>query len=258
MLFAYALLPFFTPYVAAPRAKHVNATPEYRGVNVIALFTNWHACIMLATCRNKRLFFTLSLHLFKSRLLVDIGHVVLLLSHFECMLAVESYVLCKIKQPNFKAGKISGEKLPHVIIEMSLHLFLLNEKAGPRKQHTHIPSYITMEGLSLSELFNRGQGAYISVQESNLASADPQLQSQIEQGIAFLERASDLVQRLGIFSENEFVDDINANDLRFLLVNAYLGSLVLQRTGANRKDILELSKVRNSIGVMYRVDKLIV
>lgn len=144
MLFAYALLPFFTPYVAAPRAKHVNATPEYRGVNVIALFTNWHACIMLATCRNKRLFFTLSLHLFKSRLLVDIGHVVLLLSHFECMLAVESYVLCKIKQPNFKAGKISGEKLPHVIIEMSLHLFLLNEKAGPRKQHTHIPSHIIL------------------------------------------------------------------------------------------------------------------
>lgn len=149
--------------------------------------------------------------------------------------------------------------MPHVIIEMSLHLFLLNEKAGPRKQHTHIPSYFTMEGLSLSELFNRGQGIYISVQESNLASADPKLQSQIEQGIAFLERASDLVQRLGIFSENEFVDDINANDLRFLLVNAYLGSLVLQRTGTNRKDILELSKVRNSIGVMYhRVDKLIV
>lgn len=43
MLFAYALLPFFTPYVAAPRAKHVNATPRYRGVNVIVLFINWHA-----------------------------------------------------------------------------------------------------------------------------------------------------------------------------------------------------------------------
>jgi hypothetical protein len=27
------------------------------------------------------------------------------------MLAVESYVLCKIKQPNFKARKIRGEKV---------------------------------------------------------------------------------------------------------------------------------------------------
>ncbi|GAB5588280.1 Type 2A phosphatase-associated protein 42 [Umbelopsis nana] len=99
-----------------------------------------------------------------------------------------------------------------------------------------------MERLSLSELYNRGQRIFINVRESTFASADPQLQSQIEEGIAYLERASDLVQRLGIFSENEFLDDINANDLRFLLVNAYLGSLILQRTGSNRKAILESSK----------------
>ncbi|KAI8580727.1 hypothetical protein K450DRAFT_235661 [Umbelopsis ramanniana AG] len=99
-----------------------------------------------------------------------------------------------------------------------------------------------MESLSLSELFNRGQGAYLSLKESKLASADPQFQSQVEQGIAYLEKASDLVQRLGIFSENEILEDINVNDLRFLLVNAYLGGLVLQRTGGNRKEILDLAK----------------
>ncbi|KAH8550944.1 TAP42-like protein [Umbelopsis sp. PMI_123] len=99
-----------------------------------------------------------------------------------------------------------------------------------------------MESLSLSELFNRGQGVFLSLRESKLASADPQFQSQVEQGIAYLERASDLVQRLGIFSENEILEDINANDLRFLLVNAYLGGLQLQRTGGNRKEILDSAK----------------
>jgi hypothetical protein len=100
-----------------------------------------------------------------------------------------------------------------------------------------------MESLSLSELFNRGQGVYLGLKESKLASADPQFQRQVEEGITFLERASDLVQRLGIFSENEILEDINVNDLRFLLVNAYLGGLVLQRTGGNRKEILDLAKV---------------
>jgi immunoglobulin-binding protein 1 len=100
-----------------------------------------------------------------------------------------------------------------------------------------------MESLSLSELFNRGQGVYLGLKDSKLASADPQFQSQVEEGITFLERASDLVQRLGIFSENEILEDINVNDLRFLLVNAYLGGLVLQRTGGNRKEILDLAKV---------------
>ncbi|CAM0142458.1 unnamed protein product [Umbelopsis sp. WA50703] len=100
----------------------------------------------------------------------------------------------------------------------------------------------SMENLSLSELFNNGQRIYQDLKDSKLGSADPSYQRQVADGIAYLGRASDLVQRLGIFSENEILDDINANDLRFLLVNAYLGSLVLQQSGGNRKDILERAK----------------
>jgi hypothetical protein len=103
----------------------------------------------------------------------------------------------------------------------------------------------SMENLSLSELFNNGQRIYQDLKDSKLGSADPSYQRQVADGIAYLGRASDLVQRLGIFSENEILDDINANDLRFLLVNAYLGSLVLQQSGGNRKDILERAKVNS-------------
>lgn len=205
----------------------------------------WYAvvCSIMATCRYKRLFPALSFQLFKPSLLVSLSHVLLRLSHFKGF-KIEFNPKKRTAEQN-GLQKFTPNLAEHVIAEMLSSVAFLEEK--PAAQHLCVLTFcsrISMEGLSLSELFNRGQRIFINVRESTLASADPQLQSQIEEAIAYLERASDLVQRLGIFSENEFLDDINANDLRFLLVNAYLGSLILQRTGSNRKAILESSKVR--------------
>lgn len=105
MLFAYALLPFFTPYVAAPRAKHVNATPEYRGVNVIALFTNWHALYHVSYLQEQ----TALLYTFSSSFQVSSPR-----GHRSCSIAAESFglnagsgILCPLQN---KATEFQGSK----------------------------------------------------------------------------------------------------------------------------------------------------
>ncbi|KAI9030722.1 TAP42-like protein [Phycomyces nitens] len=95
-----------------------------------------------------------------------------------------------------------------------------------------------MEGLSLGQLFSRSQATLNSLEETQLASVDPAYQQQVIQAIEQLQQADALVTRLAIFSSNEFLDDINANDLRFLLIPAYLGELILKQTNGDRRKIL--------------------
>ncbi|KAI7868506.1 TAP42-like protein [Spinellus fusiger] len=100
----------------------------------------------------------------------------------------------------------------------------------------------TMDDLSLGQLFTQGQHLLIALESSSLPSIDSQYQADVQQGLAYLTHADTLLDRLGLFSSNEFLDDMNTNDLRFLLLPAYLGELVLKQTQGERKSILEQAK----------------
>lgn len=102
-----------------------------------------------------------------------------------------------------------------------------------------------MDSLSLGQLFSSSQAILNELEETTLASADPAYQEKVRDAENRLNRAYDLVHKLAIFSSNEILDDINTQDLRFLLIPAYLGEIVLKRTGPTetRRPTLELGKV---------------
>ncbi|KAF7724745.1 hypothetical protein EC973_000773 [Apophysomyces ossiformis] len=100
----------------------------------------------------------------------------------------------------------------------------------------------TLDGLTLKELFASGQAIVIDLKETSLASADQGYQKLVADGIEHLARADDLVERLAMFSANELLDDMNPNDLKFLLIPAYLGDLTLKQTQGDRRAILDAAK----------------
>lgn len=102
-----------------------------------------------------------------------------------------------------------------------------------------------LDGLSLGQLFSKGQAVLTELDEISLSSIDPEYQKTVQRGLEYLQRADTLIARLDIFSENEIIDDINTNDLKFLLTTAYLGDLQLKVSGkdVDRGLILNQAKV---------------
>ncbi|KAI9354484.1 TAP42-like protein [Pilaira anomala] len=102
----------------------------------------------------------------------------------------------------------------------------------------------SLDGLSLGQLFSTGQAILTELEETSLSSIDPEYQAKVSDAIQRLTRADALVSQLNIFSENEIIDDINTNDLKFLLITAYLGDLTLKISGKDidRSKILEKSR----------------
>ncbi|KAI8638086.1 TAP42-like protein [Parasitella parasitica] len=99
-----------------------------------------------------------------------------------------------------------------------------------------------LDGLSLGELFRIGQSVLTELEDSHLSSTDPEYQAQVAKGLQMLTRADDLVGKLAIFSDNEILEDINTNDLKFLMVPAYLGNLTLKMNSPDRRSVLETSR----------------
>lgn len=99
-----------------------------------------------------------------------------------------------------------------------------------------------IDGLSLGQLFSLGQSVLTELDDSSLSSIDPEYQAQVSKGFQMLTRADDLVSKLAIFSDNEILDDINTNDLKFLLIPAYLGNLTLKINSPDRRSVLDKSR----------------
>ncbi|KAI7904528.1 TAP42-like protein [Cokeromyces recurvatus] len=102
----------------------------------------------------------------------------------------------------------------------------------------------SLDDLSLGQLFSLGQSILNELEDTTLSSIDPEYQAKVKEGLQYLLRADDLISKLHLFSDNEILEDINTNDLKFLLTSAYLGELNLKLAGpnTNRRVILETSK----------------
>ncbi|KAG2211944.1 hypothetical protein INT47_004631 [Mucor saturninus] len=101
-----------------------------------------------------------------------------------------------------------------------------------------------LDGLSLGKLFSTGQTILTELEDTSLSSIDPEYQAKVADAIQRLSRADALVAQLNIFSDNEIFDEINTNDLKFLLIPAYLGDLTLKVSDKDidRSNILEKSR----------------
>ncbi|KAF9582397.1 hypothetical protein BGW38_000256 [Lunasporangiospora selenospora] len=99
------------------------------------------------------------------------------------------------------------------------------------------------ESSTLSQVFQKAESLYLGLQQSALPSNSDGYQATVNDSIRGFLRAVDMVRQLCLFSENEFVEDIGAKDLRFLLTEYYLGELFLKRTGDDRLSYLDQSKL---------------
>ncbi|KAJ1974803.1 Type 2A phosphatase-associated protein 42 [Dimargaris verticillata] len=80
------------------------------------------------------------------------------------------------------------------------------------------------EGMSLGQLFQTGRQQAQEIQSSSLSFRDPDYQR--------------MVEHLALFSANETIDDVTTAHLPYILVQAYLGQVVVRLAGQDRKSLL--------------------
>ncbi|KAJ1345351.1 hypothetical protein BSLG_000864 [Batrachochytrium salamandrivorans] len=98
----------------------------------------------------------------------------------------------------------------------------------------------TGTGISLQAQFQHAIGLYNKLDNSDLSCSDISFQTMAKETADLLLDCKHKVESLSMFSTNEILEDINTADLRFLLVNAYLGEVVLQILSQDRG--VELTK----------------
>uniref|UniRef100_A0A224YRH5 Immunoglobulin cd79a binding protein 1 n=1 Tax=Rhipicephalus zambeziensis TaxID=60191 RepID=A0A224YRH5_9ACAR len=96
---------------------------------------------------------------------------------------------------------------------------------------------------SLNELFDSGFNLYLEIDKSTESANEKTYQDKVLEATTRFENATHLVNEIGIFSENEELDEVATRHLKFLLLPAFLGSLTQKRVAADRSEILRLSEV---------------
>ena len=93
----------------------------------------------------------------------------------------------------------------------------------------------TRFGVSLIANFRKSQAIFNEVQNSKLSSNNPELQNRIIEGLGLCEAALMQVANNDIFSPNELGEDINTNDLKYLLLPFYRGELLLRVSDQSKR-----------------------
>uniref|UniRef100_A0A131XFH9 Putative tap42-like family n=1 Tax=Hyalomma excavatum TaxID=257692 RepID=A0A131XFH9_9ACAR len=96
---------------------------------------------------------------------------------------------------------------------------------------------------SLNELFDSGFNLYLQIEKSTESANEKTYQDKVREATTQLENATHLVNEIGIFSDNEEIDEVTTSHLKFLLLPALLGSLMQKKVATDRNEILRLSEV---------------
>ncbi|KAJ9077718.1 Type 2A phosphatase-associated protein 42, variant 4 [Entomophthora muscae] len=98
-------------------------------------------------------------------------------------------------------------------------------------------------GYSLSQLFDNVEQQYRQLDEGHLSNSDPKLQEVVTEALKSLITLQKAITLLCLFSDNEAIDEVNPNYLKFFLVEFYLGQFVTMINARNcRLQNLERAK----------------
>eukprot|EP00732_Lithocolla_globosa_P003476 Lithocolla_globosa_v1_NODE_2813_length_1860_cov_31.424377.p1 type:complete len:320 gc:universal NODE_2813_length_1860_cov_31.424377:1781-822(-) len=100
------------------------------------------------------------------------------------------------------------------------------------------------DDIPLPKRFSQAQKLVRQIETHRGSSTEQQ--EMVSQALASLSICSLLVDSLNVFSINEEIEDINTSDLKYLLVQAYLGSLCMQVTDMDNR-IENLNKARHHL-----------
>lgn len=91
--------------------------------------------------------------------------------------------------------------------------------------------------INLNELYTRGLN---DMRKAESLSRSEAKQDLFHNARRMLETASDLIESLALFSDNETIDDVATNDLKYLLVPAYLAKITISSDcGPNRLQVFQ-------------------
>ncbi|XP_076309848.1 immunoglobulin binding protein Tap42 [Tachypleus tridentatus] len=107
------------------------------------------------------------------------------------------------------------------------------------KRHEESPHSLE----NLSSFYSESMKKHASVINTTLPSNDEGLQEDLRKAIKDLEEVTQAVTTLGIFSNNEDIDELPTSDIKYLLLPALLGSLTNLIVQEDRMEVVRLSEV---------------
>jgi len=117
------------------------------------------------------------------------------------------------------------------------------------------------ESRSLRTAFSEAETQRKAI-ESSLATSGSPFQDNLLATIKTYEECLRIASQVSLFSPNETLEDVNSNELQYLLINFYLADLTLKRIGGDRKAILlqardyyeHFLKLLDSYDILSRAD----
>lgn len=95
----------------------------------------------------------------------------------------------------------------------------------------------------LKDVFDSGFKLYLQLESSVNSSSSNEYQNEAKAVKSLLENATQMVNKICLFSDNEEIDEVATADVKYLLLPALLGSVTMQIADAERSEIIELGEI---------------
>lgn len=99
------------------------------------------------------------------------------------------------------------------------------------------------ENRKLSDIFQEGMNLYDHVSNSDAPTNSVETQAKVKRAMNLFEEATKLVSAADIFSRNESVEEISTKNIKYLLLPALLGTLVMKLCVDDRMEVVKTADV---------------
>ncbi|XP_075150575.1 immunoglobulin binding protein Tap42 [Haematobia irritans] len=95
----------------------------------------------------------------------------------------------------------------------------------------------------LLDIFLDGWNIYEFLDETTIDTNSAEYQNKVKDAISNFEKTTTIVSQIGMFSSNEFIDEVPTDSLQYLLLPYFLGKLALKSHKRDREEVLRLAEV---------------
>ncbi|GLH10058.1 Immunoglobulin-binding protein 1 [Gryllus bimaculatus] len=99
------------------------------------------------------------------------------------------------------------------------------------------------ENRKLSDIYKEGLNLFDFIANSDAPTNSVETQAKVKKAMNLFEEATRLVSAAGIFSRNESVEEIATNNVKYLLLPAFLGTLILKLCVDERMEVVRTAEV---------------
>ncbi|XP_064594894.1 immunoglobulin-binding protein 1-like [Liolophura sinensis] len=96
--------------------------------------------------------------------------------------------------------------------------------------------------VNLKDIFDDIFDYHKSIEDSSEPTNSTGVQSKVKNAIGLCQRAIFMVNKLRLFSDNEDIEEVSTNEIRYMLLSAYLGYFTLKNTSEDRINVVKLGE----------------